>query len=83
MRNKQKVTKWAKIATKEEFLQIDNKIVDHKNATTNDSYAKSGTLYEYYSESMTPAADGFYYIPASQEFIDLGIFDGVELTDTN
>lgn len=78
---RRKITKWAKIASKEEFLQIDNKIVDHKNATTDGSYAKSGTLHEFYNPNMQPSGDGFYYMPASQDLIDAGIFEGVQLID--
>ena len=78
---RRKITKWAKIASKEQFLQIDNKIVDHKNETTDGSYLKSGTLHEFYSPNMQPSGDGYYYMPASQDLIDAGIFEGVELTE--
>ena len=30
---------------------------------------------------MQPSGDGYYYMPASQDLINLGIFEGVELTE--
>jgi hypothetical protein len=72
---------YAKFENIEQFLEIDNKIVEHKNATTKGSYAKSGTLHEYYSPNMQPSGDGYYYMPASQDLINLGIFEGVEITN--
>jgi len=73
--------KYAKIKSKEQFLQVDNKIVDYRNAKTNNSYAKSGTLHEYYSEGIEPESDGFYYMPAPDELINEGIFNEIEIVD--
>jgi len=73
--------KKAKFTSKEQFLQVDNKIVEYRNKTTNDSYLKSGTLFEYYNESIEPDKDGCYYIPATKELIEAGIFENIEIVE--
>ena len=78
---RQKITKWAKIATIEELLELDKKVVDYMNTTTNNSYKKSGTKHYFYSSNLKPESDGVYYMPATNKLIESGLFDGVELIE--
>jgi hypothetical protein len=74
--------KIAKFKTKQEFLEVDNKIVDYRNSITDNSYIKSGTLFEYYSDSIEPSKDGYFYVIISQDLIDDGLLEGVALVDS-
>jgi len=78
---RQKITKWAKIATIEELLELDKKVVDYVNSVTDNSYKNSGTKHYFYNENLKPESDGYYYMPATNKLIESGLFDGVELIE--
>jgi hypothetical protein len=72
--------KYAQFNTIEAYQAANLAIVAIKDEASGKEYSRTGTLYEYNPEPES-AWDGNYYMTATPEMVEAGVFDGVTLLD--
>ena len=74
-------TRFAKFNTIESYNTVNRSIAQWKDQQTNGEYSRTNTEYEYNPE---PEAnwDECYYMEALPEYINAGVFEGVDLLDS-
>jgi len=71
----------AQFPTLEAYQSANLAIVAFKDAASGGEYTRTGTLYEYNPEPE-PTWDGNYYMTATPEMVEAGVFTGVTLLDS-
>ena len=72
-------TRYAKFNSIEAYNTVNRSIAAWKDKQTNGEYSRTDTEYEYNPEPEQQG--GFYYMEALHEYINAGLFEGVELLD--
>ena len=73
-------TRFAQFNSIEAYNLINVAIVAIKDVASGGEYTRTGTLYEY-NPNPEPAWDGNYYMPATPDMVEAGVFEGVTLLD--
>jgi hypothetical protein len=73
--------RYAQFTTLEAYNAVNTAIVAWKDQQTNGEYSRTDTVYEY---SPEPEAnwDGMYYMPATPDMVEAGLFEGITLLDS-
>jgi hypothetical protein len=75
----QEPVKFAQFNSIEAYNAVNLAIVAFKDVASGGEYTRTGTIYEYNHEPEPQ--DGFYYMPALPELVEVGLFEGVTLLD--
>lgn len=73
--------RYAQFTTIEAYNAVNTAIIAYKDELTGGEYTRTNTLYAYNPE---PEAnwDGMYYMPATPDLVEAGLFEGVTLLDS-
>ena len=70
------MNKVAQFASIEAYNTVNRSIAAWKDKQTNGEYSRTDTEFEYNPEPEQQG--GFYYMEALPEYVNAGLFDGVE-----
>jgi hypothetical protein len=74
-------TRYAQFPALEAYQSANLQIVEIKDEASGGEYTRTGTLYEYNPEPE-PEWDGKYYMTATADMVEAGVFEGVTLLDS-